>query len=252
MMSNFDRLFFDEAPLLVRPALAVAVGLEESIILQQLHYWLTDEQSGREYEGDKWIYNTYKMWHSNFPFLSTKTIGKIFRKLEAQGLIVSGNFNNSSYDRTKWYRLDYQAIEGLSIVPKRDNGESQIGTIDNAQKGHCSLAKTTTEIASKITLEKPRPAKPKRIPYSEELKSELLEVYKDLPDASFQIDLAMAHDSAKKYSDMNLFLRNWLNRARKNNGGNNGRPGNHSPASGGEGAIAKAAREQAERNDQPS
>ena len=57
-------------------------------------------------------------------------------------------------------------------------------------------------------------AKRAPIPYSEELKTVLLEVYKDVPDAAFQIDLAMQHVASKKNPDKNLYLRNWLNRQR--------------------------------------
>ena len=69
------------------------------------------------------------------------------------------------------------------------------------------------------------PTKRAPVPYSEELKIELLEVYKDVPQASFQIDLAMSHVAAAKHKDKNLYLRNWLNRSRKDQGGNNARNG---------------------------
>ncbi|WP_349774291.1 hypothetical protein [Ureibacillus chungkukjangi] len=34
-----NRRIIDESPLLIRPTLAAKVGLNEAIILQQIHYW---------------------------------------------------------------------------------------------------------------------------------------------------------------------------------------------------------------------
>ena len=35
-----SKLLVDEPPLIVLPSLAVAIGLAEAILLQQIHYWL--------------------------------------------------------------------------------------------------------------------------------------------------------------------------------------------------------------------
>ncbi len=69
-----SRLLLDEHPLMVSPSLAKAVGLNEAIVLQQLHYWLTrfkelqDEYHYRD--GRWWAYNTLKGWNDNFPWWS--------------------------------------------------------------------------------------------------------------------------------------------------------------------------------------
>ena len=77
----------------------------------------------------------------------------------------------------------------------------------------------STDSSTDVTESLAKPAKKKTpIPYSEELKKTLIEVYRDVPDAGFQIDLAMDHVAAKKHKDMNLYLRNWLNRSRQGNG----------------------------------
>lgn len=36
---QMNRRIIDESPLLIRPTLAAKVGLNEAIILQQIHYW---------------------------------------------------------------------------------------------------------------------------------------------------------------------------------------------------------------------
>ena len=64
--SQSSRLLITEPPLLVLPSLAIAIGLNEAIFLQQLHYWL--QQAGKERDGRRWIYNTYDEWHAPAPF----------------------------------------------------------------------------------------------------------------------------------------------------------------------------------------
>jgi DnaD/phage-associated family protein len=122
------RLLLDEEPLVVLPSLAASVGLNESIILQQLHYWL--ERSNHIYEGHKWVYNTYEEWQEQFPFWSVSTIRRIISKLEEKGLIIVGNFNKSKIDKTKWYRIDYDKMNALS-EPDKETAQSDTSTVQN-------------------------------------------------------------------------------------------------------------------------
>ena len=40
MPPTSHRLLIDEPPLMVLPSLAAVIGLNEAIMLQQIHYWL--------------------------------------------------------------------------------------------------------------------------------------------------------------------------------------------------------------------
>ena len=55
-------LLFAERPLVINTQLAMKIGLNEAIVLQQLHYWLRDTNSGMECDGVRWIYNTTEQW----------------------------------------------------------------------------------------------------------------------------------------------------------------------------------------------
>ena len=116
-----SKLLFDDPPLVISPALAAIVGLNESIILQQMHYWL--QSSKHKHDGYEWIYNSYPQWKEQFPFWSEATIKRTIRKLEKAGLITTGNYNKMNLDRTKWYRLDYDAL--ASIGSKCTDGRDQ-------------------------------------------------------------------------------------------------------------------------------
>lgn len=107
---SYSKLLIPEEPLQVLPGLAVAIGLNEAIVLQQLHYWLNPKRNvGEEHDGRRWVYNTYENWKTNFPFWSLRTIQGIILKLEKEGLIEStDDFNKDYRDRTKWYTINYE------------------------------------------------------------------------------------------------------------------------------------------------
>lgn len=75
-----NKLLIDDYPIQVLPKLAVEIGLNEAIILQQMHYWLNT--SNHKYDGKKWIYNSYPEWQKQFPFWSLITIKRAIYSLE--------------------------------------------------------------------------------------------------------------------------------------------------------------------------
>jgi hypothetical protein len=66
-----SHLLLNEYPLIVLPELAVKIGLNESIVLQQIHYWLIqhEKQEIDFHDGRYWVYNSYPEWNKQFPFL---------------------------------------------------------------------------------------------------------------------------------------------------------------------------------------
>jgi hypothetical protein len=83
-LNQGSRLLLDEYPLMVLPKLATEIGLNEAIILQQVHYWLM--QCGKERDGKVWVFNTYEDWQKQFPFFSLSTIRRTINKLEKNHL----------------------------------------------------------------------------------------------------------------------------------------------------------------------
>lgn len=109
-------LLYDEPPLVISPTLARLIGLSEAIVLQQLHYWLVTAQRttiGTSHEGRLWVYNTYETWQEQFPFWSIPTIKRTMLDLEKRGLVLTAVLNKAKMDRTKWYTIDYEALDGL-------------------------------------------------------------------------------------------------------------------------------------------
>lgn len=110
-----SRLLFEERPLIIRPTLAVAVGLNEAVFLQQLHYWITETHSGKDVDGRRWVYNTYDEWLKQFPFWSLATLRRVIASLEQNSYVLStSTLNDHPSNRTKWYTIDYDALEALA------------------------------------------------------------------------------------------------------------------------------------------
>lgn len=101
-----------EHALQVLPTLATLIGLNEAIVLQQVHYLLMcKKNTGQDFiVGHYWVYNTYEKWQEQFPFWSLMTIRRTFTSLEKKNLLITGNYNQSRFDNTKWYTINYEAL----------------------------------------------------------------------------------------------------------------------------------------------
>ena len=85
--------------------LAKKFGVEEAIMLSNFQFWILKNKANEKHlhEGKTWTYNSIKSFAKLFPFWSEKQIRRILDSLIKQGVIQTGNFNNSQYDRTIWY-----------------------------------------------------------------------------------------------------------------------------------------------------
>jgi len=110
-----NNLLLDEHPLIILPKLACQIGLEEAIILQQVHYWLL--RSKNEFDGRPWVYKTYAEWQNEFPFWSIPTIRRKISGLEKNGVLLVGNYNQYKLDQTKWYSINYNKLDKTLSPP---------------------------------------------------------------------------------------------------------------------------------------
>ena len=141
-----SKFLIETEPLIVLPELAAIIGLEEAIVLQQLHYWLN--KSRHEHDGRKWVYNTYEEWQAQLPFMTIRTLQRVMAKLVNKlELVAIHRFNSSNWDRTNWYSIKYENLEKLekdihklrlkavdqkdAIATKRRGRYRQIGNIGN-------------------------------------------------------------------------------------------------------------------------
>ncbi|MEY8295013.1 conserved phage C-terminal domain-containing protein [Limosilactobacillus caviae] len=155
-----SKLLLDERPLQVQASLAgVLKSLDEAVILQQLHYWL--QRSNTVRDNHKWVYNSMADWNKQFPWLSRKALSNHFKKLEKRGLIITGNYNKLSFDKTKWYRIDYDAFSHLEQrlgrnyptngknVPNGDGKNYPIGEEESTQPIPLDYQETTQKTTTR-------------------------------------------------------------------------------------------------------
>ena len=147
-----SRLLIDEPPLQVLPSLAREIGLNEAIMLQQIHYWLL--KSGNEFEGARWFYKTLEDWQTEFPFWSAMTIRRTLGSLEKQKIIKIGNFNKKKFDKTKWYTIDYERVNRRCVQNEQTMCSNRTdGCVQFEQTYTREYTETTTE--NNVTEEKP-------------------------------------------------------------------------------------------------
>lgn len=148
-MSN---LLFDERPLVVSPKLAVLLGdLDKAVILQQIHYWL--ERSTNLKDGYKWVYNSMAEWNKQFPWIAIATLKRKFKSLEDEKLLITGNYNKAKFDKTKWYRINYDVLNEM-VQRSYQNDTTKVSKCDdeeyqNDTTNTIDYTENTTEITTR-------------------------------------------------------------------------------------------------------
>ena len=158
-------LLISEPPLQVIPSLAVAVGLNGAIVLQQIHYWSI--RSTTVIGGHRWVYNTVQQWRWQFPFWSDDTISRTLKDLRERGLVIADRLGSSAFDRTLYYRIDYPALSELTADSAASNAAT-CGVLNAASCGNgvpqsagfSNKTETTTETPESVARKRaPRPQK---------------------------------------------------------------------------------------------
>ena len=168
----------DSQPLLLIPELAKAIGINEALVLQQVHYWL--KKSPNIIDDRQWVYNTIDQWHEQFYFMSLSTLKRTFQSLHEKNILLKNNsFNKMKMDKTNWYSIDYEEFN--KIMHPLDQIDPSIGSdctiplgqielMDKVNMNHTitreyteTTTETTTDISvlSKTTPEK-KLSKPKK------------------------------------------------------------------------------------------
>lgn len=134
------------------PEIAMIYGVDAAVMIWNLDYWIQKNKANERHfhDGLYWTYNTAQAFTELFPFWTAKQITRILAKLEDAGVLHTGNYNPSKYDRTKWYALDYDVLlrekanlnmvdcilpNGQMDLPAIKNGNAQTGeTIPNIKQ----------------------------------------------------------------------------------------------------------------------
>lgn len=142
----------DKQPIVINKNLAALIGLNESIVLQQINYWIENinkpkgQDSINYQDGHYWTFNSYNEWQENFPFWSKSTIRRIIKKLEKYKFIETGNYNKMKIDRTKWYRIKHKNLDEYCRWASVQNEQATWSKwTDHISKMNRPLPESTTE-----------------------------------------------------------------------------------------------------------
>lgn len=110
--------------------IAAIYGVDESIMIANLQFWIRkNEANGKHFhDGRFWTYNSIEAFTKLFPFWTARQIRRIIKSLEDKGVIVTGNYNTSAYDRTTWYAFGDSFLQkGQNHFTETSNGNAQLG-----------------------------------------------------------------------------------------------------------------------------
>lgn len=113
--------------------IAKEYGILEAVILNNFQHWIEKNRAnGTNYhDGFYWTYNSARAFSELFPYASQKQIRKALQHLISEGIVQTGNYNKTPYDRTLWYSLTEKGNSIFQTVnihlTKRENGNELEG-----------------------------------------------------------------------------------------------------------------------------
>lgn len=114
--------------------IAKECGVNASILFSNIAYWIEHNKANgiNFHDGHYWTFNSMKAFSELFPYFSEKQIKTALKKLEDDGLIMTGNYNKLPFDRTKWYAV---TNKGYTIL-NQGNADEQNVPIDETKKSN--------------------------------------------------------------------------------------------------------------------
>ena len=108
-----SKLITPESPLLVPPLLAAEIGLEEALILQQIHYFCQISKHIKQ-DGRRWFWKTLNGWGQTLPFLKISTIRRAIANLKDNfKLIDVCRHSEKTWYQANWFTVNVENVETL-------------------------------------------------------------------------------------------------------------------------------------------
>ena len=173
--------------------LAEQYGILEAVLLNHFQFWITHNAANdvHYHDGRYWTFNTVKAFADLFPYASAKQIRTALNRLIDAGVLMTGNYNKTTYDRTLWYAF---TDEGLTICPIRQMDVTRKKNAD-AQKGKpIPNTNTTTNTNTKQIKNNDQPAKPS----DHELLNEFEDLWQQYPRKQGKAKALEAYKRARK------------------------------------------------------
>lgn len=94
-------------------AVAEEVGVNAAIIMKSIHFWVDHNRANEKelHDGRYWTYESMRAFGEQFPYLTMRKVNTALKILEDRGFIMTGNYNSTAYDRTKWYSVTDEYLD---------------------------------------------------------------------------------------------------------------------------------------------
>lgn len=182
-------------------------GVNCAILLENIYHWVKkNEANGQNFhDGKYWTYNSRNAWATLFSYMNARQIGYALNKLIDEGILETGNYNASAYDRTLWYAITekgYSILQNCEMdetknVNQNDEIVTPIPYINTDSKPNNKPYNKLEETrVSKDTLPKEKSGKSaKSGPFDEVYANFIAERFSTLEDTS------SLHDAVKDFID---------------------------------------------------
>lgn len=104
--------------------IAEKYGILEAVLLNHIYFWIEKNRANEQnfFDGHYWTFNSTKAFSELFPYASEKQIKKALMHLRDDGILITGNYNETAYDRTLWYSISEY---GICLIEKRQYETSE-------------------------------------------------------------------------------------------------------------------------------
>lgn len=117
--------------------IAIDVGVAAATIYNYIEFRCVDNKNNERdfYDSTYWVRCKLEYLHKTFPYLSIDQIRYALAKLEESGYIITGLYNESKLDRSKWYTLTPAKWENSRLV----NEKSPVANVIYNNKDNVSI-----------------------------------------------------------------------------------------------------------------
>jgi hypothetical protein len=110
--------------------IASIFGVNAAILINRLRYWIKHGY-GVEYQGRRYIYNTYRQWIKNeFPWLTARQLQKIVYWLRDLEILLIERLRSQQYNQTNFYSLNEEKLQEYLV-----NSNSPAGELEDTKRG---------------------------------------------------------------------------------------------------------------------
>lgn len=142
--------------------LAELYGIECAILINHFQFWIEQNKStGKNFhDGRTWMYQSQKDIAAIYPYWSEDVVFKTIKKLEDFKVIIKGNYNKTSFDKTTWYAFENEKMftkpsnDGIDRVNRRNQSRQPTEPIPDTNTYTKKIQQQPTAFAAAFSEQK--------------------------------------------------------------------------------------------------